>query len=352
MLPFLQPEPRRREGLLRRRRHRRADHRACPHPVGAGDRRVGRRGAAIRRGRGRCRRSCRRRGRRRSRRRIEGPRRARQDDRGGNRERAPALPGDQPQGARYAAWMFLHLGHPARAEAQARRTIELFTDSLQPYFVLGWSAWHRGRSEDAVDALEKALGHSREAPLPLLPGARLRPARPDGRSQAPDRRARGAPHAGASARRPRWRSSTRGSAISTPHSTRWRRAWQLRDGSPVLARRGSRPSIPSARMRDSPTSCAAWEPRRPGSPDPDKPLCDSLRTPRSLRSRGLIRSEPEQEADDFLDPLKRRSRDGTRSTDEALARDRPHLVGKDRRPSRQAALRCPDLDVRGNRPKR
>jgi tetratricopeptide (TPR) repeat protein len=59
--------------------------------------------------------------------------------------------------------MFLHLGQHARAEAQAGRTIERFPDCLQPYFVLGWSAWYQGRAEDAVAALEKALGHSREA---------------------------------------------------------------------------------------------------------------------------------------------------------------------------------------------
>jgi len=59
--------------------------------------------------------------------------------------------------------MFLHLGQHARAEAQARRTIERFPDSLQPYFVLGWSAWYQGRAENAVAALEQALGHSREA---------------------------------------------------------------------------------------------------------------------------------------------------------------------------------------------
>jgi TolB-like protein/tetratricopeptide (TPR) repeat protein len=63
----------------------------------------------------------------------------------------------------YAAWMFSHLGLHARAETQARRTIERFPDSLQPYFVLGWSAWYQGRAEDAVAALEKALSHSREA---------------------------------------------------------------------------------------------------------------------------------------------------------------------------------------------
>jgi len=63
----------------------------------------------------------------------------------------------------YAAWMFLHLGQHARAEAQAERTIERFPDSLQPYFVLGWSAWYQGRGGEAVAALEKALSHSREA---------------------------------------------------------------------------------------------------------------------------------------------------------------------------------------------
>jgi tetratricopeptide (TPR) repeat protein len=63
----------------------------------------------------------------------------------------------------YAAWMFSHLREHARAEAQARRTIELFPDSLQPYFVLGWSAWYQGRSDEAVAALEHALGNSREA---------------------------------------------------------------------------------------------------------------------------------------------------------------------------------------------
>jgi tetratricopeptide (TPR) repeat protein len=63
----------------------------------------------------------------------------------------------------YAAWMLFQIGEHARAETQAKRTVELFPDSLQPYFVLGWSAWSQGRAEDAVAALEKALSHSREA---------------------------------------------------------------------------------------------------------------------------------------------------------------------------------------------
>ena len=63
----------------------------------------------------------------------------------------------------YAAWMFSHMGQHARAEAQARRTIEIFPDCFQPYFVLGWSQWVQGRAEEAVAVLEKALSRSREA---------------------------------------------------------------------------------------------------------------------------------------------------------------------------------------------
>jgi tetratricopeptide (TPR) repeat protein len=59
--------------------------------------------------------------------------------------------------------MYSHLGQHARAEAQAKRTIDLFPHSLQPYFVLGWSAWYQGRPDEAVAAFEKALSHSREA---------------------------------------------------------------------------------------------------------------------------------------------------------------------------------------------
>lgn len=63
----------------------------------------------------------------------------------------------------YAAWMFLQLGQHARAEAQAKRTIERFPESLQPYVVLWWAAWYQGRPDEAVAALERAVGHSREA---------------------------------------------------------------------------------------------------------------------------------------------------------------------------------------------
>ena len=66
----------------------------------------------------------------------------------------------------YAAWMHLQMRQHARAEAQARRTIVRFPDCLQPYLVLGWSAWYQGRPEDAIAAFETALGRSRE-PLSL-----------------------------------------------------------------------------------------------------------------------------------------------------------------------------------------
>ena len=62
-----------------------------------------------------------------------------------------------------AAWIYLHACQYAQAEAQAKRTIESFPDSLQPHFVLGWAAWRQGRAEDAVATFEKALSLSREA---------------------------------------------------------------------------------------------------------------------------------------------------------------------------------------------
>jgi TolB-like protein/tetratricopeptide (TPR) repeat protein len=62
----------------------------------------------------------------------------------------------------YAAWMFSHLGLHERAEAQARRTIDAFPESLQPRVVLGWSAWYQGRAEEAVAAMEQAVARSRD----------------------------------------------------------------------------------------------------------------------------------------------------------------------------------------------
>jgi TolB-like protein/Flp pilus assembly protein TadD len=62
-----------------------------------------------------------------------------------------------------AAWIYLHASHYGKAEAQARRTVDLFPDSLQPQFVLGWAVWRQSRAEEAVAAFEKALAISREA---------------------------------------------------------------------------------------------------------------------------------------------------------------------------------------------
>jgi TolB-like protein/Flp pilus assembly protein TadD len=62
-----------------------------------------------------------------------------------------------------AAWVYLHATDDAKAEAQARRTIELFPDSLQPQFVLGWAAWRQGKTRDALAAFEKSVALSREA---------------------------------------------------------------------------------------------------------------------------------------------------------------------------------------------
>jgi Flp pilus assembly protein TadD len=62
-----------------------------------------------------------------------------------------------------AAWIYLAASQHGQAEDQARRTIQLFPDSLHAHFVLGWAAWSQGRAAEAVAALEKALGLSREA---------------------------------------------------------------------------------------------------------------------------------------------------------------------------------------------
>jgi TolB-like protein/Flp pilus assembly protein TadD len=61
-----------------------------------------------------------------------------------------------------AAWIHLHAGDYAEAETQARRTIDLFPDAIQPHFVLGWAAWRQGQRDDAVATFERALAISRE----------------------------------------------------------------------------------------------------------------------------------------------------------------------------------------------
>ncbi len=62
-----------------------------------------------------------------------------------------------------AAWIYLSARQYGKAEAQARLTIESFPDSLHAHFVLGWTAWCRRRSVEAVALFEKALSLSREA---------------------------------------------------------------------------------------------------------------------------------------------------------------------------------------------
>ena len=138
---------------------------------------------------------------------------------------APLLPNQ------YAAWMFLHLGQHARAEAQARRTIARFPDSLQPYFVLGWSAWYQGRAEDAVAAFENGSQpvrakrcHSPTWGMSTVGSAGR--TRPGACSANSSNSARGA-------RRRRWpsRSFTRDSATSTPRSNGSKRRTGSGDGS-------------------------------------------------------------------------------------------------------------------------
>jgi tetratricopeptide (TPR) repeat protein len=61
------------------------------------------------------------------------------------------------------AWVHLHASQYERAEAQARRTLQLFPGALQPQFVFGWAAWRLGRPDEAVEAFESCLALSREA---------------------------------------------------------------------------------------------------------------------------------------------------------------------------------------------
>jgi TolB-like protein/Flp pilus assembly protein TadD len=61
------------------------------------------------------------------------------------------------------AWVYLHACQYERAEAQARRTIDLFADALQPHFVLGWALWRQGRAGESVAVFERCVRLSREA---------------------------------------------------------------------------------------------------------------------------------------------------------------------------------------------
>jgi tetratricopeptide (TPR) repeat protein len=62
-----------------------------------------------------------------------------------------------------AAWIYLSTGEHGKAEGQARRTLELFPESLHAHLVLGWAAWCQRRGTEAVAVFEKALSLSREA---------------------------------------------------------------------------------------------------------------------------------------------------------------------------------------------
>src|SRR5438045_573288 len=111
---------------------------------------------------------------------LESQRRIGQDERGRDWQSAPVLAGNHSRGARFrwcmgqhsesiaeaeyglglnpasllpsqtAAWLYVHSREDVKAEAQARRTIDAFPDSLHPHFVLGWATWRQGRTAEAV----------------------------------------------------------------------------------------------------------------------------------------------------------------------------------------------------------
>ena len=56
-----------------------------------------------------------------------------------------------------AAWVYLWVKEYGRAAEQARRTLDLFHESLQAYYVLGLVALRGSRYGEAIDALEKAV---------------------------------------------------------------------------------------------------------------------------------------------------------------------------------------------------
>ena len=59
-------------------------------------------------------------------------------------------------------WQLMFAGDYEQAVEQARVTLEMFPDSLQGRWVLGWSELGRGRLSDAVSAFDKALALSRD----------------------------------------------------------------------------------------------------------------------------------------------------------------------------------------------
>jgi TolB-like protein len=61
------------------------------------------------------------------------------------------------------AWVLFFGGEYQKAAAQALRTIEMYRDSLQAYFVLGWAKLALSKAIEAVAAFEKAVELSRDA---------------------------------------------------------------------------------------------------------------------------------------------------------------------------------------------
>jgi tetratricopeptide (TPR) repeat protein len=59
-----------------------------------------------------------------------------------------------------AGWVYLWVQDFARANEQARRTLELFPESVQAFYVLGLAALCQTRKAEAIAALEKAVGIS------------------------------------------------------------------------------------------------------------------------------------------------------------------------------------------------
>ncbi len=68
------------------------------------------------------------------------------------------------RGNAFAAWVYLWVKDFAQAIEQARKTLELFPESLQAYYALGLSELCRSRHAEAITALENAIAIS---PAPI-----------------------------------------------------------------------------------------------------------------------------------------------------------------------------------------
>jgi len=64
------------------------------------------------------------------------------------------------RGNAFAAWMYLWVRDFAQANEQARKTLELFPESLQGYYALGLAELCQSRHAEAIAALEKAVAIS------------------------------------------------------------------------------------------------------------------------------------------------------------------------------------------------